>query len=734
LEDISNVRRVIQMLSQLGMGSDGYMAFAVKHRATNTFKNFFVETDGLGSMVAQIMQSSQEGNWWFCPHLFSKKERKKEFAQPTRVLWADLDELPTNELRVEPTLLMRTSKNRTQALWFLDTVIPARDAEDLSRRIAYAHAGQGADTSGWDLTQLLRVPFTLNFKYNPPYKVYPERFEGHLIYPPETFGIYPEVDSYSISDEVPELPGQPSSPPEALLSAYSLSTHQRVRLLFSEVPKGDWSKSLWELQLALFEGGMTRDEVFWVCQEASCNKFRRDGRPDSYLWTDVLRAESAHNERYSAAAAAPLRKDTSESPLLSPDERQAAEDYPSFVHDYVEWAKTLGDAAWQYHQAGAFVILSTLLAGHVVLPTSFGTMTPNLWFMILADTTLTRKSTAMDVATDLARDVDPDCILATDGSVEGLLQTLSGRPRQPSLFLRDEFTGMIEAMARRDYLSGMAEALTKLYDGKYQKRVLKREVIEIDDPVLNFFAGGIRTRLFDLLTYEHVTSGFLPRFIFITAESDVTKLKPIGPPTDVAIGGRKELFQLLVAMREKYLPVVEGSDTGRLRLPQPTRIELTREAWVRYNQIEAQMLQYALDSDIPSELITPLMDRLAKSGLKMAALLAAADQYDQEGPVIADEFTLIRAFYYIEQWRPYTIRLAENVGSSPTERQIKRIMDLVRKEGSLTRAIMMRRLQLQARDADQLVATLEQRGLVRVTAKGKRGQVLSLPEGIRINV
>jgi hypothetical protein len=190
--------------------------------------------------------------------------------------------------------------------------------------------------------------------------------------------------------------------------------------------------------------------------------------------------------------------------LLTDEERSLAEKSSTIVEEYIDWAKDLGDAAWQYHQAGAFVILSSLLAGSVRLPTSYGTVVPNLWFMILADTTLTRKTTAMDVAMDVIQEIDSDAVLATDGSIEGLFTSLSMRPGRPSVFLRDEFSGLLESMSRKDYYAGMAETLTKLYDGKFQKRVLRKETIEVRDPVLIVFAGGIRERVLGLLTHEHV--------------------------------------------------------------------------------------------------------------------------------------------------------------------------------------------------------------------------------------
>jgi len=86
--------------------------------------------------------------------------------------------------------------------------------------------------------------------------------------------------------------------------------------------------------------------------------------------------------------------------------------------------------------------------------------------MILGTTTVTRKTSSMDLAMELIMDVDDEIVLATDGSIEGLLTSLSTRPGRPSIFLRDEFSGLLDQMTKKDYLSGMAELLTKLYDCK----------------------------------------------------------------------------------------------------------------------------------------------------------------------------------------------------------------------------------------------------------------------------
>src|SRR5690606_19530826 len=162
-----------------------------------------------------------------------------------------------------------------------------------------------------------------------------------------------------------------------------------------------------------------------------------------------------------------------------------------------------------------------------------------------------------------------------------LLTALSTRPGTPSLFLRDEFTGFIEQMARREYYSGMLETFTKLYDGKFMRRVLRKETIEVADPIFILFAGGIKSKMTELLTYEHVSAGFLPRFVIITAEADVSKIRPLGPPTETTSTGKQALIKRLLQIQTHYIRDEGEADANSLRMPKKWHAELTPDAWGR---------------------------------------------------------------------------------------------------------------------------------------------------------
>lgn len=667
----------------------------------------------------RINTMSATHNVYFCPQLLSRPKRNKDSVATCTNAWSDLDECHPNNCVVKPTFEIETSPNRYQAYWAFEDPVDPFDAESISKRIAYYHAFQGADKSGWDLTQLMRIPGTYNRK--PEYDEVPVRILEHRRdkYRISDFSKYPVLAETTEKDE--QLPeALPSFTGDELLEKYDNDLPPQAFMHYNNEPdKGvDWSKALWNLEMMCFEGGMSKEEVYIVARDSKCNKFRRDGRPAHQLWKDVLKAWLRFQENQKLMSPAEVHL----APLLLDREREELEGYSTFADDYIKWASSLGDAAPQYHQAGAFVILSALLAGAVRLPTSFGVIKPNLWFMILADTTLTRKSTAMDIAMDLLEEVDSSTILATDGSIEGLMSSLSTRPSQPSIFLRDEFSGLLDALNKKDYYAGMAETLTKLYDGKLQKRILKKETIEVKDPVLMLFAGGIRNKVCSLLTHEHVSSGFIPRFVFITAESDVTRVQPLGPPTARDTTGRDTIMAAMQRMRQHYFtePKLERRD-GRIVYSAPAswNAQLTPAAWARYNLLEQDMMKSGLKAAQP-EIMTPTYDRLCKSGLKVAVLAAASKNLVEPGVEVTVELVdMLYAIRFVEQWRDYTNQVVDGIGITTNERELQKVLEAIKRNPGISRSRLMQGYHLQARDAGNIFQTLMQRGLVTMHKVGR---------------
>jgi len=479
----------------------GYICIATRRPEGKFTEQFFSYPDDAKMAEKLVRSRALVENVYFCPQLLKETRRVKSNVGPVGCIWADLDSCHPNNLLIQPSIAYETSPGHYQALWTLDRPADPEDAEDAARRVAYHHSSEGSDRSGWDLTQLLRIPGTRNYKYGQGAEAPKVRVLvwNDDVYPLEEFHHrYDQVAGYEYLDiPFPEFVPERG---EEILERYRHRINGAAFTLFHRTPETDRSSALFRLEMYCLEAGLQLSEAFQVCRDAACNKF---GDNFIRLWKDVCRASARHSEQAKMATLPP----GTELALVTKAERKALDQEPSFVERYVEWAKTVGDAAIQYHEAGAFIALSTLLAGSVKLPTRYGSICPNLWFMILADTTLTRKSTAMDLAMDLVLEIDDSLLLATDGSIEGFMTALSTRPGRTSLFLRDEFTGFMDQMAKKDYMSGFKEFLTKLYDGRTQKRLLRKEEIVIKDPRLVLFAGGIKSKMQRIVTTEDIESG-----------------------------------------------------------------------------------------------------------------------------------------------------------------------------------------------------------------------------------
>jgi len=119
--------------------------------------------DQLDQAEAWAMQ--QDGinrDVYFCAHQLLAAKRTKDHAAPMVALYADVDAADLNASPIKPTAVVESSPGRYQAYARLACPVTATRGEQLNKRWALAF---GADPSGYDLTQLLRVPGTRNHKY-----------------------------------------------------------------------------------------------------------------------------------------------------------------------------------------------------------------------------------------------------------------------------------------------------------------------------------------------------------------------------------------------------------------------------------------------------------------------------------------------------------------------------------------------------------------------------------------
>lgn len=709
--------------------SEGYVCIATASPDKKDFKQtFFQWPANKAALGSFIEQATYKKNVWFCTSLLERPERKKEFCLPGSLVWADLDECHPGNVEPTPSAILESSPGRYQALWRLDEVVEPYIQEDFSKRIAYKYVSNGADPSGWDLTQLLRVPLTSNFKYveegidipkvklsqAAETKVPIVLFES-IERPVGKAGQAP--DTATAADSMPD----PNDLPDATNVLYKfyaqLNSNVAFKSIYQTEPKEgeDWSRVLWRLLNICLEVGMTEEETFAIALTSKCNKYARDNRPPVHLWEDVVRA-SLGQQKFTA-----ITHDFQAltMPILVTDD-ELAKIPRTFVDEYRDWASEATDAVVEFHDLCAFMLLSSSMAGGIELKTSYGEMVPNLWGLVLGDSTLSRKTTAMRMAMDMLVDIDSELILATDGSAEGLLSGLSTRPNRASLYFKDEVSGFFDSINRKDYLAGMPEMLAQLYDvPRVLSRRLRKETITINSPVFIFFGGGIRDKVYSLVSDEYILSGFLPRFLVVSGEADLTRIRRTGPGLTSLSNKRTTIQQKVADLYETFNRAVTVKVGGEaMEVHARNEALLTPEAWEQYGHYEEVMVKAAYDSSV-AMLALPTFERMSRSLLKMAVLLAGAERPPQEGKFQVEAYHVKAAASYIQRWGRYSVELVLSAGTGTNERLLQRVLQAIEKQPGVTRSWLMQRHKLSKREMDEVMGTLIDRGQVNPVKLGR---------------
>lgn len=728
--DVAKLR--LQFFDFLFGSEQGHLCLATGNQSKSYWKQEWFrwpsEREAIGAFIEN---RAGKYNVWFGVSLFRMPERKREYSIPGSIVWSDLDEVDPYSLDLLPNIIVESSPGRYQGIWSFSNTVHPEVAMDYSKRLAYA---VGADKSGWDLEQLLRVPWTYNFKYNPPAEVKLTRIDATPV-SQDFFESLPALSDTPVGtvvlDDVEDVPDL-----EKLLSIEDIIVKYRkilknpaehhdsifVDLLTHEPTEGeDWSARLWRLINFCLEIGFSQEDTFKVAIEAKCNKYARDGRPVSHLWREVQKASTKQLNFAIHAKMGTLHMPQ----IIDPD--TITED--SFVSEYKLWANEATDAPEQYHELSCFIALSSVVSQGLALQLPYNdNFRPNLWGLLLGESTLSRKTTSMRMAMDLLADLDPELILASDGSAEGLLSGLAGRPKRVSIFYKDEVSGFFDSINRKDYLAGFPETLTQLYDvPKVLPRILRKETITVTEPYFIFFGGGIRDKVFGLINDDYVLSGFIPRFLIVSSENDISRIRRTGPPTSVGSDKKAKLIDRLANLKERYsvqVPAQVGDQTFYL----DGRVEayLTNEAWNFFGDIEESLPLAAMDT--PWEMLAlPTLSRMSFSILKMGMLIAASrKEPENSNRLKVDSSDLKQAAFYVQKWGQYSLDLIMASGKSTNEKTIERALTFIgRSTEGVSQSQLMQRFHLNSKEVRELRDTLYDRGLVDMEKRG-RGYLIKL--------
>lgn len=189
-----------------------------------------------------------------------------------------------------------------------------------------------------------------------------------------------------------------------------------------------------------------------------------------------------------------------------------------FVSIYCKWLSGLTDGYKEYQSMSALWLISSFCNHNVFTKLKQETVRPNISVTIFGKSTTSRKSTAVNKARLIHESVTGEHLPNQDFSIEGYLESLSGKPVQHHV--RDEAAGML-AKIHKQYNEGFNELECALYDGQnFSKTLASRgksspKTFEITSPYVTKLYATTPDNYIKYMEMEDFTCGKEFRTIFV---------------------------------------------------------------------------------------------------------------------------------------------------------------------------------------------------------------------------
>lgn len=359
-----------------------------------------------------------------------------------------------------------------------------------------------------------------------------------------------------------------------------------------------------------------------------------------------------------------------------------------WLSDYLRAVTPLTDAPVEFSLASGLCAISSAIGNSLWYDTWGQTVYPHLWAVLVAPSSFWRKSTAINMAEKLLREAEDSRVLPADFSREKMLEELSARP--VGMLTQREFGGFLERLGST-YMAGTKEMLTDLYDGPERySRALKTKTYVIERPAITLLAATTLDWLESKITDGDLRSGFLARFLFITA---ATKSSPKGLTGGMDYAARMMLRDALIDLT-KITP-------GPVTLT-PDAMQLY-DAWLGSWQEEVESVRHASD-------LTGFAVRLQTYALKLSMSYQASSVMATGNPVDVIDVDSIRSAiaYCRHLWENVASLVDEEIAIGKDARELRRMRHMV--GGGITRSQLLKLSRLKARDFDEYLKTLVQSG------------------------
>jgi hypothetical protein len=386
-----------------------------------------------------------------------------------------------------------------------------------------------------------------------------------------------------------------------------------------------------------------------------------------------------------------------------------------FISRFLAYSNRMTDGYQDYKILGGFWLLSSLTQRKpfIDLATSSDGIFLNVWAQFLGLSSLSRKTTVMDIVRHFFAYAQGEPLTDTDYSLEGYLETLAQSP--VLAMMNDEVSTVFQKMNQK-YNAGYNEFECKLYDCNSQNKRLasggKKEpkVYPVKDPYITKLYGTTFVKYKRSMSIPDFDSGFGFRFLYAAPTYEFEQRPPrLRTPEDIEERGKMEVrvaqlynffsqapvFSMSVSQDAfDYYVKVDFETQNEIR-HKPNQ-ELLGQAWSRYSIYILKLAALIEIGKIPiSKIITLGSVTLATSMILNYFL-----------PTLCDVYNLLTV--------------------DPQNNKIDKIIECLKEfKGITSHSVLLRKTRLESKEFRSLIETTVESGQVEkiIEKNPKNGKV-----------
>ena len=426
-----------------------------------------------------------------------------------------------------------------------------------------------------------------------------------------------------------------------------------------------------------------------------------------------------------------------------------------FFQPVVEYFSTMTDAPISFLHCSVFMMVSGVIGNRVFVPVGSQKLKVNLYLLLLADSTVGRKTTGINLAKKYLRllenrikaasearnaeffaptqdngDEQVKFIMPDSGSLEGLIETMrepgiitvtqrdgkdkiqTQEPEQKTIMnsglaLYSEFAALLD-MVDKEYNKGYKTALIDFYDGNDYERQLKKEHSVIKNPCLSMFAASTMTQFKQRIKEDDKHSGFLQRIAFVhetEQQRALQSLIQISTPDEQAeesvLSGLEKIYQMARFIQAGNEPFSISYEA--------------RETYQSEFDFDATIIAHVSKTDKDfAGILQGYFGRLDVMRFKVALVFQVV-KYTHAGTseLVISKESMKQACDVIAYFQGNVIRLLrDEFRFTPFEQKTKRITDILTKNGGqLKKRLLLQRTHWSAKEFAEVIETGKESGV-----------------------